>query len=560
MSASIFSSRDLEKRIRALHREELRKSSDEIRREFKRNRKTENSALARASRNLFMPTFWAAIFLAMVHRRQDLDWAAGVIALWGIGTALKWGHQWFQQFYASEDLVLLNLLPLNDRHIFQFQLRRYFGGARWIAWELLLGYLALAFLRGEAGPPIYTLALAALAQTMLVLALALHAASFLHMLPLATLAGLFRMTAVALLILGLQDASFTSSLVHATEWFLPTGWINYVLLQSARDGSVLLLAIPIAAIVYLARYSFDRLRSFYTLEGFEIIPGPPHAPAQDQDEITGATFGQRAGPTEIEDRIHARYFLEGVNWNLSGSVEKIVARFLNPRERVLTEFLVAQDPGWTRSLKWSLWIWLVVCLVVLAFGQFGGTLVFFAAYVLGAASLPLFGGEWRGMRQTAAGGVYVPGYSIYPIAFNEIALIFLKVNLVRICAAGPFIISFAALAAYKLNHPALGGAIIGAKVLGALLAVQPLFVLLPISTTTNDTSRMRGVWFFVFGPILILMIAAVIGAFLSATVAGVAASYGLLALLSGLLFVIYRRAYRMGKFDLLSQRSFNHGG
>ena len=115
----IFSSREIEKKLRALHRAELEKEP-ELRREFKRKRKSESAARSRVGRNLLMPVFWAAVFFAVVHRQKDVPWAAAIIALWAAGTALKWAHHWFQQFYASEDLVVLNLLPLNDGQIFEF--------------------------------------------------------------------------------------------------------------------------------------------------------------------------------------------------------------------------------------------------------------------------------------------------------------------------------------------------------------------------------------------------------------------------------------------------------
>jgi hypothetical protein len=543
----------LEARLRTAFRAELQRSP-ELRQEFKRNRRTGASAFGRALRHILMPLFWACIFFGMIQRQQDARWAAGVVALWAVGTALKWGHQWFQQFYASQNLIVLNLLPLDDRQIFQFQLRRYVAGAGWILWEMLLGYLVLAFVRDGNAPALYLFVLAAALQAVLVLSLALHAASYLHMLPLGALAGLFRITAVVLLILGVQRLEIASTLVTATEFFLPTGWTNYVLLQGSRDWSIFALVLPIAAIIYLARFSFDRLRSYYSLEGFEILPGPPYAAAGEEDELTAASF-HRPGPTEIEDRVRARYFLEGVDWNLTGPLEKFVARFLSARERIVTEFLVAHDPGWTRSFKWSFWVWLVACIVVFGFGQFGGTIVFFAAYVLGAASLPILGGEWKAMRQAATGGVFIPGYSLYPVAFNEIARIFLKVNLVRICAAAPFIITFAALAAYKLQHSPYIGAAIGAKVLGVLLSVQPLFVLFPISSTTNATSRMSAIWFLVFAPILLAMMALVVAVFIVGTVLGVLACCVLLLLLATALLLVYRRAYRKGRFDLLSDRT-----
>jgi hypothetical protein len=192
---------------------------------------------------------------------------------------------------------------------------------------------------------------------------------------------------------------------------------------------------------------------------------------------------------------------------------------------------------------------------VVGFGQYGGTIVFFAAYVLGAATLPIFGGEWKAMRQAAAGGIFIPAYSLYPVSFNEIAGILLKVNLVRICAASPFIISFATLAAYKLDHSPLVGAIIGAKLLAVFLSVQPLFVLVPISGTTNATSRMTATWFLVFAPILLVMIALVVAVFITGTVLGVLAACSLLFFLAACLFAVYRRAYRKGSFDLLSERA-----
>jgi hypothetical protein len=557
MSDRFLSSRALESRLRAAHRRELERSP-ELRREFKRNRKTASSAFARGARHLLMPLFWAFIFYGTIQRQLDVQWAAGIVALWAAGTALKWGHEWFQQFYASDSLIVLNILPLNDRQIFQFQLRRYLAGAGWIAWELLLGYGVLCLVRSGQSPPIAAFVIAAIVQAALVLALALHAASYLHMLPLGTLAGLVRMTAIVLLILGVQGLEITKTLVTATEFFLPTGWTNYVLLQSSRDWSILALAVPIAAIIYLSRYSFARLRSYYSLEGFEILPGAPGSTGDDEDELTAAAAAfHRAGPTEIEDRVRARHFLEGVDWNLGGALEKFIARFLSPRERVVTEFLVAHDPGWTRSLKWSFWVWLIACVVVLSFGQFGGTIVFFAAYVLAAASLPVFGGEWKAMRQTPTGGVFLPGYCLYPVAFNEIARILLKVNLVRICAASPFVISFAALAAYKLQHSPTVGAIIGIKLVCVLVSVQPLFLLVPISSTTNATSRMTAIWFLIFAPVLLIMIAAIVSVFITGTFLGVVAACTVLLLLASLLFAVYRRAYRKGRFDLLSERTRN---
>lgn len=545
--------RDFEKRLKELHRAELERSP-ELRAEFKRQRKSENVALNRVTRQTLMPVFWNCVFLNIALKTRDASLAGAVISLWAAASAFRWAHQWFQQFYASEDLVVLNLLPLNDKQVFRFQARRYLKAARWTAWELLLSYAVLGAVATPAVVPIYFLPVAALLQTALVLALAVHAASRLHMLPLNGIALILYSTAIAVLILGAQQLQSAGVFIQASHWIFPTGWLNYVLLNAREDWVVVALVVPILGIIYLARFSWAHLRNYYSLEGFEIVPSAARHPAIEEEELTPQSFSHRAGPTEIEDRIVARSFLAGVNWELAGWLERLASRFLNARERVITEFLVAQDPGWSRAFRWSFWMWLVACAVVLFLGQFGGTLVFITGYILASASLPLFGGEWRGMRQTHAGGVNIPAFAVYPIEFNAIALIFLKVNCLRILTALPFLLSFSALAAWRLGQSPLNGLVICAKLLGILLSLQPLFVLFPISTTTNDTSRMPGVWFLLFFPLLLVVLASGVGVFVNSSFSGVLLCYAVMTMTSILLFFIYRRAYRRGRFDLLNQR------
>ena len=111
----------------------------------------------------------------------------------------------------------------------------------------------------------------------------------------------------AVLMMGAQEMPSARYIGQASTWFLPTGWLNYVLLQAQGDKAVLALLLPIAGIVYLARFSWARLRGFYSLEGLEILPSQGrNAPDLDDEALTGASFGNRPGPTEIEDRIAAR--------------------------------------------------------------------------------------------------------------------------------------------------------------------------------------------------------------------------------------------------------------
>jgi hypothetical protein len=550
--------REFERRVRTLHRTELA-ASPALNAEFKRQRKSENSSLNRVLRRLLMPLFWCVIFLNVALKTRDVSVTAAVITLWAAATALRWAHFWFHQFYGSEDLVVLNHLPLSDRQIFRFQAERYAGAAGWTVWEFLLAYTVLGIVQGTGGTEIAYLGAAALLQSALIVALALHAASRLHMLPLSAMAGLLYAAAATLLILGARGSESTRYIVQASQWFLPTGWINYVLLQWRNDLAMLALIIPIGAIIYLARFSWERLRAFYSLEGFEILPSPSRSPiAGDDDELTGESF-RRAGPTEIEDHVLARSFLLGVNWETAGWLERFASRFLNDEERVITEFLVAHDPGWSRGFRRSFWVWAVACAVVLLLGHLGGAVVFFAAYILMSVSLPLYGGDWRGMRQGVAAGVFLPAFALYPITFNAITWIFVKVNFLRILAALPFMLSFGWIAAWKLGHDPLAGISIAAKLIAILLMLQPLMVLLPISNSTNDTSRIRLIWFGVFLPVLFVVLGSAVGVFVSGSFLGMLLCYLMLNLCSLLFFAVYRRAYRKSRFDLFTRPRANLG-
>jgi hypothetical protein len=553
--------REFEQKARALYRSEL-KRSPELRKEFKRQRKPRNSAFVRLARQSALPLIWMVLFFRIISQQTNLELPAAVISLWAAGSALAWAHRWFQQFYASEDLVVLSHLPLSDAQIFSFQTRRYLTGAGWTFWEMLLAYGALALLTPPNGPPIYAFFAAAVLQSVLVIALAMHFAARFYMLTLGLIGGLLRMTALLLLIFGVQDFEFARFLVQGSQWFFPTGWVNYMLIQGQADRATLGLLIPIFAIIYLARYSLNQLRNVYSLEGVEIVAssrsGPAGAQALNEEELNEGSFS-RPGPTEIEEHIAARSFLEGVNWENAGWLERLIGRFLSGGERIIAEFLVAQNPGWTGSLQRSFWVWLTACVVVAFLGQLGGTVVFFSAYVLATASLPLFGGDWRGMRQIASAGVYLPAYSLYPISFNAVAKILLKVNIIRIAAAIPLVISFGTLSAYKLEIDPVAGAVFSVKLLTIFICLQPLFVLLPISSTTNDTARLHIIWWVLLFAGLLGIFGAAAGVFISRSAAGVLASYATLGALSTTLFLLYRRAYRRGKFDLFNQRATGQG-
>lgn len=546
----------LDKRLQTAYRAEVAESPA-LRREVRKRRKRSNSTGAQITRRLLPPIIWILIPASILVKESDARVALAIISLWTAGAAFRAGQQWFQRFYASEELVFYHLLPLNDEQIFSLQKRRYLFSFGWFLWELLIAYLALGMFDSAARPAWYALPIAALLQTCLTMAMGVHLASLLPMLPLGMISGLLKLAAIILFFTAMNKTVLVDSFVRFSEWFFPTGWLNYALVQVTQHGDLVsaVMLVPLLALIVAVRYSWQRLRGFYSLEGFEIVPtsnGGTLAP--EEEELTSSSFGRR-GPTEIEDNILGGSFIKGVNWDESGWFEKLASRFLTARERVLTEFLVAQKPGWTKRLRMTLVVWAICCVVVLLFGGYGGTLIFFTGYVLITASLPLFGGDWRGLRQTPSGNVFLPGFSVFPISFNEIARILVKINLLRILAVAPLLVSFAATAAFELGFTVLSGITIGAEIILLILCLQPVLILMPISKSTNDTSRMKAIWVFVFLPLLMAVIGLSAAIFFSKSFFHQFVLFGLVLALSWFTFLLYRWSYRKGKFDLLSERS-----
>lgn len=539
-----------EKQSRKLVREEL-KRSPALRKEFKKGRKANANLPGRLLGKVGLPLLWILIPANMMMK-QGFPTALAIISLWFAGSCFLRGHRWFQHFYASRDLVVLNLLPLNDEQVFQVQKRNYFKSSLWLIWELLAAYCIVGLFWEESRSVYYLLPFAALLQAMLVMALGLHLANWLHFLPLGAIGGFLRVSAVALLIWALNQPENSNGIVQVSSYIFPTGWLNYALYLGGvkHDWFSLALLIPIVALIVASRFAWARLRAFYSLEGFEVIPSLNNAP--EEPELTPESFDRKPGPTEIEDNIGARNFLKGVNWQATGWLERFVAGLFSKREMEIAEFLVAQNPGWTKAFNVGLVIWLMVCLVVWTLGSYNFTIVYMCAYLLGTATLPIFGGHWRGLRQMATGGVFIPAFAVYPIAFNEVARVLLKVNVTRILAASPFLITFGALASYKLNASPLLGAEIALQILEVLILVQPVFVLLPISTTS---SKLRFGYSMVFLLLILMLAGAMISLFFVQGIMTRAIINAGLVLLAILIYLLYRKAYRFCKMDLINLRA-----
>ena len=530
-----------EKRLRRALRARF-KASPDLRREARKRRK---SSTGQTSSRLLFTTLGLLIFTSLASHLRNPEFVLAIITLWTAGLAFRKARQWFQTFYSADDLVVLNLLPVSDESIFRLQSRKFARRFGWTFFELTFLYLTLGLLQKSWEPLIFLAPLIALVQTALIFSLSLHFVVFLHALPLAAISNLLCLTALLLLAFGSQTQVFNSYLIQFSYWFFPTGWLNYAFVQSflRQDWITALLVFPVGAIIYAGLYSWHRLRAFYNLDALELLPHP-------------GLFGHDTrlasrGATEIQDTIGEGGFRRALDWPGSGWLERWISKSLHGRDRLVLEFLVAENPGWTRALKGALWVFLLGSAIVYTFGHHGGFLAFLPAWFVAAAALPIFGGMWRGLQALPSSGVYLPLHALYPIALREMTRVMLRVNIYRTVAAAPLLLAFGVLAAWKLGDPLFMGWRITSKILGLFLALQPVIVLIPLSRSTNYTSRRAWLQLLLNVPIFVSLILLSIAFFLASAAAHTLLLLAAVLLLALVMHALYHRAFNRGRIDLL---------
>jgi hypothetical protein len=546
-------SRGFEKRLRRKVRAELR--SDRKNKRLPKGKVFQRSVLTWSTQGWFSFIFaFILISFAASHDQPDLAYAA--LALWTIATVFKRALLFQNLIYASNDLEVFYQLPISDDHIFSVQWSKFLVQSSGLFFNLALAYGGLALVSGFDGRILFIAILTAAAQTILSIALSVHVAAWARRIPLNAISSLLSVTAFALIFFWSSFPAALPGIINLGYWSNPCGWLNYasVKFAGAHDYQALLLLLPITFIVASARVSLLHLRAGYAL--------PEPIFGNSEPELTEENFPQFGshppvpGETEICDRIASRDFMRPSGWPHLGWIEKIAARSMTGRQRLVTEFLVAGIPGWTGKLRWGIVLTAISSVAVLFFGEQGGFIIFFPAYLIATALLPLSGNEWRGLQTAPTGGLFAPIYAMFPVSYDEILTVVLKVNVIRCVAAFPMLAIYGAIAAGVLHHPVLLGITLAAKVTVSSIALQPLFFALRISSGTNDSRTNRLSWHLLWIIPVILALAGCLFLVFNSKSDWTAAIFMIaVSILSLSIIVVQRRLYRFGKFDLLSSRS-----
>ncbi len=502
-------------------------------------------------------SFIFAIFFVSVTGGQGqfgLGYAA--LALWTTASALRRSRQLQNLLYAAPDLGVLYSLPIADAQVFRLQWHKFLRQGGILFLNLLIAYCGLAAMSNSTEHWWAIGILTAALQWVLIVALSIHCAAWVPYFPLNAISSLLSGLGFVIVFFWSSFPSAVPDIINLGYWSSPSGWINYASVQSssARDYQSLLLILPVSLIIAGARFSLLRLRENYALH-------EPDEATHSEPELTEENvhsflrLPETPGETAIQDRIKSGDFMRSGDWKQVGWIEKIAAKMMNSRQLLVAEFLVGGTPRWTRKLRWGMLIAATCSVFVLFFGEHGGVIIFFPAYLIATALLPMSANEWRGLGTYPTAGLFSPIYAMYPISYDEILAVVLKINVLRCAAASPVLAIYGAVVAGVLHEPVMMGISLATKVAVAAMALQPLFLVLRISAGTNDTKARRLFWHLFW--ILPLTITLGVCMFIVFTAKNDWIAAGCLVALSVLSFAIVffqRWLYRQAKFDLLTVR------
>jgi len=490
-----------------------------------------------------------------------------VINLWLLTLLCAQVPALLTRFYAAPELHTLILLPLSRAQIFRWQLQKHFRQSFYALLDLVIAFGALAYLNGFAAwqwPA--TLLVAVLAWVLLLALIAFCAARFPRRPFQMVFHGLIVMGLVFFIGRGWLGAAAITALDHgapALNLILPMGWAVslFQLLTLEHAWWVALLLLPVAAVIGTLKHSLRRLLADFEYqepvwnEASDVVP----AAAPNNGPETSADQPVRLGLTAIAEIIQIRAFLAAPRWPQNGWLEQKLWRWLNQRERALSEFVFPDGIVLTA-------VWLSIFRNLFITGMAALALGFISpTFKSGALALGLFVTFCQALAQTInqgrafqpmrCSGVNTPMYAGFGVGFRELSRLLFKYSIIQ----APVVLAYTLVAgvavALLTDFTAATGLMVGLKSGGLLLACRFILVTLAFSTGTNDTAKIR---FRSLALVFLLVTFGII--FIGFGVAclfipnlWVAGIFWVLALLDAWLFHwVYQWFYHSGRFDLMS--------
>jgi hypothetical protein len=508
-----------------------------------------------------------ALFLGLLSKSaHDLMIAALSIA--SVGAAFFSARIFLAGLVDSPELGVLAHFPCSDAEYFSLRWRRALVASVWVPIFFGASYAGIA---ASAGGDVWAGLALALLQWPVLVTLGLAAAARANRWPLDRI-GLGLLAAAVVLCIAWK---YTAALAAETSWVNllagPPGWIGFAFRHGAIGGDRWLLsaAIPAGLSILLLPLYYRRLKGNYALREVVLAPGgvaepmieeavsaemarrreyePEYVDAPPAKELERARLHGEIHELMVE-RIREGEFLRPHDWNGQGWLARLAERWLSPRQRLAAEVMVGEAPGWTGLWKTAALIAAIG--VVLGLGGAPAWVQIVGMGLSTMIALPLFGGEWQGLRPSATGGQSSPLYGGYPVSFRDSFAIALKVNALR-CAAWLPLACAQSVALYR--HDPGAAILLTVKLMGLLVAAQPLFLVWKFAQAAGFIARSS-----LFSPrvllagLFVLAFAASAAAVLGAPLAGLeTAGLAVCGAISWALAALFRMHHDRGRLDLL---------
>ncbi len=510
----------------------------------------------------------------------DLANLSNLLVLWTVLVTLHRAQLVANALHQPGPLAVFYQLPVSNLVVFRHQARLVLRGSLWLG----LDWLAFAVVAAlDHGGVVAWLAapLVAFAQWAVSLALALMLVRWNPRLPYGSIAGLLWFVMwIGLQFVGRSTgaASLLSPAFHALERFTPAGWMALAASDAALGGPLAWLVLAVGAFVawQLIHVSVDALRTRFSPERLFGYDDTDPAAVQwtsaeaASDPATSAVHDAQMAPLPPAEepapvdlsalRQALRLELDqppGLALYRRGAIERFIARRLTERQRVLVDFLQPQGFGWSRCWLVALGC-VVVAHVLLVAGWRGALPGILAGGGVLLLALPVFGGSWAGFAASEMYRSSVGLHSLLPLGFWEIAGTRLLISAWRCLIALPLLylaMAFGFTAAPLPWTEALAWTL---RAFVVLLALQPIWVFLGFSKTTNDASSRwwltAAIFFVVIFGLFVLAIAFIAVAAEPGLRFQVAGAALFLAYTHGAL-ALYGFAYNRGLFDLIGKPS-----
>ena len=506
---------EFERRLKGGVREAVRRSA-ELRKEARRVRKPRHFS-AHVPARIGLSAVLALLVWVMARKTGDPTAGLALLSLWMLVWLCGRVEGLQTSLYAHPDLSALALLPVPTPILFRWQLQKFLQTSVLSLVDLLAGLGAYAAFQGFSTGQWLLVPVVALCAWLVFLALVfLFAAHWPH-LPYGMIWGLgWGLGAVCLIgreLVGKYVIALVSSMAPVLN-LLPTGWsLSLASAVAGRDSwPNLLWLLPIAGVISTMKSSLVRLhgRCEFTEDIAEVppdlVPGEEEAAVPTAAE--SAMPPRHLGTTAIEEIVLSRCCFAGSKWHEAGTLERLLWRWLSPREHALAEFVFPHGIEITAAWRRIFRNLLVATAAAVALGWWSPRLRLWILglgfFVTVCQTLAQLFGTGQAFAPVQCSGVHIPLYAAYTIGFRELARLLFKCSFARSVFLIPFAVTCGGLAAWLFRWPWLDGVTLGLKAGVLLLAVPFITVTFGFSSGTNDSGRFAIRTFVLLGSVVSL--------------------------------------------------------